>query len=268
MPPRNTIATNLPLSRATIHKPSIPRRFQHPSARRKKRAAPPPPPADDDPFTALPALSDAAIALRTLHAAWPHEAFRKLPSTPPIALFTQLCALVADKNALDRELALLVARNEWRRIVLPSREHAFVSTADLSEALQDGDVLQRFARELLPTARDSVLPASRLREVYGEQADIAECQLVRAGWLTMRDVTSFWFAVPGMGAFSARRKEGTAELLNIMRRTPYKEMLLKKLEERSLKKTYFTAQWHVRDLVGGGTMETVETSVGTLVRLR
>ncbi|CDF38741.1 unnamed protein product [Chondrus crispus] len=134
--------------------------------------------------------------------------------------------------------------------------------------MRDGGRLERFANEVLPAVRDAVLAVRRLREVFGEGSEAVECELVRGGWLTMRDESSFWFAVPGMGGFDAQRRKGAAELLDLLRKTPFKEMLLNKLEGRSMKKSCFTAQWHVRDLVGGGPLETIETSVGTLVRLR
>jgi len=71
-----------------------------------------------------------------------------------------------------------------------------------------------------------------------------------------------------MGSFVKHRNAGARELNLLLKRTQYKEMLLTKLELRTMKKSPFTAQWHIRDIVGGEQAETVSTSLGTLVRLR
>lgn len=84
----------------------------------------------------------------------------------------------------------------------------------------------------------------------------------------MRDETSFWLALPGMGAFRTNREAGTKRIRRLLARAPYQEMLLVKLETRTFTDSCFTAQWHVRDFVGGGDGDCVETSVGALVRLR
>lgn len=184
-------------------------------------------------------------------------------------LHSQLRSLVADAALLERQLAKLVARNEWRNIILPGGDVAYVRSIELVAVVQDrGKVLRKFAEELMPAARESVVATRQLSEVFGKGAEQAENELVREGWLTMRDEGSFWFAVPGTGAFCGQREKGNAEVIGLLRKTPYKEMLLGKLEGRTMKKSCFTAQWHVRDVVGGGRAETVETSVGTLVRIR
>lgn len=135
---------------------------------------------------------------------------------------------------------------------------------------QTASVFIVFAEKIFPAVRGPILPLTKLRAAFGGtvESDEAEKVLVRAGWLTMRDEHSFWFAVPGMGAFGVQRENGNNELLGVVKRAPYREMLLNKAEMRSLKKSCFTAQWHLRDLVGCGKAETVDTSVGPLVRAR
>lgn len=170
---------------------------------------------------------------------------------------------MSDADSVNTEVEKL-AREEWRRLVLPGGEKALVKMQDL-ETVALSNVAKKFVREGLARIKVPVVLQSTLDNLF---EDDAIAVLVREGFLTMRDESSFWLAVPEMGAFLSNRAAGKKELLAILRRAPYQEMLIDKLELRTLKKSVFTAQWHVRDVVGGGVAETVATSLGTLVRLR
>lgn len=260
--PRHTVATNLP----PVSRQPLKRRQSRLLRRPHKRLRPSSADDNDDDdalFTSAASLSDAAIALQTLHESWPHEARHRLPRTPPIILLNQVHALVPDVDSIDAEVEK-VAREEWRKLVLPGGEDALVKLEDL-ESAASSDVAKWFVREALPKIKVPVVLQTALDRSFDD--DVAAL-LVREGFLTMRDEASFWLAAPGMGEFLRNRAAGKKELLGILRRAPYQEMLIEKLELRTLKKSVFTAQWHVRDVVGGGVAETVATSMGTLVRLR
>lgn len=259
--PRHTVATNLPPPPIQPLKRRQSRLLRRP----RKRLRPASTNDNDDELVLASAasLSDVAIAVQTLHTSWPHEARHRLPRTPPIILINQVHALISDADSVNAEVERL-AREEWRKLVLPGGEEALVKMQDF-ETIALSNVAKKFVREGLPRIAVPVVFQSALDKLF---EDDVTAVLVREGFLTMRDESSFWLAVPGMGEFLRNRVSGKKELLAIVKRAPYQEMLINKLELRTLKKSVFTAQWHVRDVVGGGVAETVATSLGTLVRLR
>lgn len=151
----------------------------------------------------------------------------------------------------------MLARREVFLIRLPTGDEAYVKWAGISE-LQKG---------LLAVTRpgDNIVLATVLAE--NGFSDEQVTKMVRMGFLTMRDEHSFWLAVPGMAVFVTQRKEGRNEVLGVLKRAQYQEMGLEGLQGRSLKKSLLTAQWVIRDLVGEGVLQTVATSVGSIVRI-
>lgn len=200
---------------------------------------------------------DTLVALRTLRQDWPAEARTRLPRTPPILLATQLDALLVDTGNTRVELRRLT-QHQIRVIKLPSGATAYVMDEDYyTNHGAFADVLRE--------ARDTWVPRHVVEDAVGEDA---ASNLVRQGYLTMRDEDSFFFAIPSMGAFLRERKKGNSQILSILRKAPYKEMLLNDLEARTLSNTCFTARWHVRDVVGSDDAEAVATTAGVLVRFK
>lgn len=302
--PSNAI-TSLPITLQARREPL--RRVPGQPLKRRKRAAPAPAnvPIDDAhsnadgtshdngndadvAVAALSMLSDTHVAALTLRSQWPGEATHELPRTPPLILRSQLYALVADATAVDQQLSSLVLDGTLRHIHIPgckpsaTRRDAFIMTRDFAphaatdtnaeadgNANTDRSVLRTLFEDVFETCPHPVIEVDVLRRVYGiKKADDAIDHLVCAGYLTMTaGVQSYAFTIPGMGRFIQHRKTGHDLLLGILRRAPYHEMPLKELEMRTLKGSMFTAQWHVRDIVGSGVANTISTTIGTLVRL-
>lgn len=108
------------------------------------------------------------------------------------------------------------------------------------------------------------------REKSVNMADVvtnAVDELVKAGFLTMHSEHTYALCVPGLAVFDENRACGHKQLLRQLKSAQYHELPLSKLELQTIKNTMFTAQWHVRDLVGSGVAHTVSTTVGTLVRM-
>lgn len=232
------------------------------------------PDADDDAaVAALSGMRDTHVAVMTLRSQWPGEAAKCLPRTPPVIPRSQIYALVADATIVDRELLQLVAEGTLRPITIPastveSRREAFVFTEDFdASAVADDPVLHPFFTTVFKQCRRPVVQCDLLSTVYGDEMDDAVTKLIRSGYLTLKDETNYTFALPGMAEFVKNRKTGDLQITKTLKAAQYREMTLPNLENRTLKNTIFTAQWHVRDLVGSGVISTVSTSIGTLVRL-
>lgn len=207
--------------------------------------------------------------MRVLREDWCEAANQDIATTPPVLLLSQLSSLVSNKTELYRELDVACLEG-LRRILLPSNDEAFVTPEDFRDraANPDSEVLQKFFADVFKTNHLHWISLYELKDIYGQHTETSVNKLIRSGYLTFRDENSYNFAVPGMGSFMRNREAGTKQIVAILKRTPYKEMGVTKLELRTLKGTCFTARWHVRDIVGSGRVECLDTSVGMLIRLR
>ncbi|KAJ6681186.1 SERINE/THREONINE-PROTEIN KINASE 19 [Salix koriyanagi] len=57
------------------------------------------------------------------------------------------------------------------------------------------------------------------------------------------------------------------ELLSLLNRQRYKEMMLAPLEKKRLRLSLLDMRFHLRDLIGSGHLKTVNTPTGLLVRV-
>lgn len=219
--------------------------------------------------------SDTQVALMTLRAEWPGDSIEELSRLPPIVLLSQLYSLVADRAAVDREIDAMRATNVVRFLQLSAvgpADYAIVLTDDLRsvvrkfQRLKDAP-LEEYFETLLPKCTDMSITQETLDHILGVDVDYATV-FVRGGLLTVRDDTSFWFSLPSVGYFLKVRSKGSDELVGILRRAPYSEMLLAKLEIRRLRSSTLPAIFHIRDVIGNNVAETTSTTLGTLVKLR
>lgn len=61
--------------------------------------------------------------------------------------------------------------------------------------------------------------------------------------------------------------QGRNELLSVLRRKKYKEMMMSCLEKKHLRFSPLDMRFHIRDLIGSGQLKTVETPSGLIVRV-
>ena len=57
------------------------------------------------------------------------------------------------------------------------------------------------------------------------------------------------------------------ELLGMLTRRRHPEMFMKELEKKKLHSSPLGVRWHVRDLLGSGTLLQTQTTVGPLLRV-
>jgi len=181
-------------------------------------------------------------------------------------------------------------KNEVRMYKLVSQqdEFAIVYTADLTEhidnliqSLSESDlsraraaVLTRFISELLPSTWEvSVLREQLLAKIHSSDLlphlspDDAISYLVNCGLLLGRDRNAYWFAIPGTGSLISDISKGRKELLQVIKRKPHKEMLLKELHTKRLRQSERGLQFHLRDMLGNKILRLVPTTVGELVQI-
>lgn len=61
--------------------------------------------------------------------------------------------------------------------------------------------------------------------------------------------------------------QGRKELISLLKRTKYKEMMMTSLEKKRLRFSSLDMRFHIRDLIGSGYLRTVQSPTGLLVQL-
>ncbi|XP_057519455.1 uncharacterized protein LOC130800116 isoform X2 [Amaranthus tricolor] len=93
--------------------------------------------------------------------------------------------------------------------------------------------------------------------------------LVNAGIITRQfiDPNMYWFAIPNVGPILKGISKGRKELLSLLNRRKYKEMMLALLEKKRLQFSPLDMRFHLRDLIGSGHLRTFQTPTGIVVRV-
>ncbi|XWS36447.1 hypothetical protein CRYUN_Cryun20dG0086600 [Craigia yunnanensis] len=93
--------------------------------------------------------------------------------------------------------------------------------------------------------------------------------LINAGLLTRQliDPSMYWIAIPNIGSILKGLSQGRKELLSLLNRRRYKEMMLAPLEKKRLRFSPLDMRFHLRDLIGSGHLKTAHTPTGIVVRV-
>ncbi|WIA36552.1 hypothetical protein OEZ86_007844 [Tetradesmus obliquus] len=164
------------------------------------------------------------------------------------------------------------------------------STTSSAEHAAMAATLQAFRSRVLPSCRDSHITSSRLLQLMqtAPAAAAGQAQQSKApaaaglgsaevilrrllsAELVCRDrhaPDSLMFTVPGAAAFVKSVVAGRQELLQMLKRKKYQEVLEKELMCVALRGSCLTPAFHVRDLQGRGLVACMDTTAGRLVRL-
>ncbi|MCO5562047.1 hypothetical protein L7F22_015673 [Adiantum nelumboides] len=83
----------------------------------------------------------------------------------------------------------------------------------------------------------------------------------------LADDRSYWLAIPNIGFLLKSLTQGRKELLSLLNRRQYKEILMSLLEKKKLRMSKLGMRFHIRDLVGSGQLCLSHTPAGLLVRI-
>ncbi|XP_034931754.1 uncharacterized protein [Populus alba] len=197
-------------------------------------------------------FSDTMVALRIMRAQFPH--IDKV-SIQPFILHSQLYSSVKDRTQVDREL-------EVDRVVKRMEE----------KKQRNLEVFEWFKAHVIDNKQDPSIDDQELRLLLshgGKVKDEHISLLINAGLLTRQliDPNMYWFAIPNIGSILKGLSQGRKELLSLLNRQRYKEMMLAPLEKKRLRLSLLDMRFHLRDLIGSGHLKTVNTPTGLLVRV-
>lgn len=211
-------------------------------------------------------------AIGRLRALFPSDSFQ--PGLPHIVLKHQLYSLLSgrvQRGSVDLELQRL---RDSRRV----RLFKIGGETDERFALLTAAEFEEFARARRGSVSDAIL-SRYLTLVLRETADLSLSpgqhlpfsdpeisELVQSGFLTVRDYGCYWVACPDMGRFIGVYRKSRARVMRILRRIKFKEMLHSDLEAR-LPHLVPPLEYMLHDLVGDGSLRSVDTTSGKLYRL-
>ncbi|KAL8565089.1 hypothetical protein ACOMHN_005292 [Nucella lapillus] len=220
--------------------------------------------------------SDTRTALLFLRGLFPVEKFEN--RLPPILLKHQLYCVVKNRTLVDIQLSELRENREVRLFKLgPDATNLSIVFSDdyrkhvikvMTDLKMDTLLIDKVTKNILDHSTDISLDKGTLVQIYGfSDADIT--QLVKAAVLTVRDVGSWWLSIPSAGFFMKSFTRGRKALLTMIRKSKYKEILRKDLEQRQWPKVArLGISYHIHDIMGADLVECVDTNSGELLRLR
>lgn len=228
-------------------------------------------------------FSDTLIALQLMRTQFP-----KLEKvvTRPFILRSQLYSSVKDRTQVDRDLESLKKDRVLRVFKLNTGQddHAIMFMDDYLKQIefsvrrstgknQDGnEVFEWFERYVVRSKLDVSIDHLELYSLLSHGGDASDKHitlLMNAGLLIRQliDPNMYWFAIPSIGPILKGLSQGRKEILSLLNRRKYKEMLLCSLENTRLRLSPLDVRFHLRDLIGSGHIKTVQTPTGLLARI-
>ncbi|XP_039806900.1 serine/threonine-protein kinase 19 homolog isoform X5 [Panicum virgatum] len=205
----------------------------------------------------------------------------------PFILQSQLYSSVKDRTQVDRDLESFKKEKVLRIFKLSSGQddHAIMFMDDYLKQVafaikrsggkeQDGsEVFEWFERYVVPSKLDVSINQLELCSLLSRGGDVTDKHitlLMNAGLLTRQliDPYIYWFAIPRIGPIlKGLSQQGRKEILSLLNRKKYKEMLLSSLEKTKLRLSPLDTRFLLRDLIGSGHIKTVQTPTGLLARI-
>eukprot|EP00053_Salpingoeca_punica_P006068 m.58293 g.58293 ORF g.58293 m.58293 type:complete len:268 (-) comp13517_c0_seq1:330-1133(-) len=222
----------------------------------------------------LPAVSDTQAAFLLLRAEFP-QAMRDL-RLPPIVLKHQLNTIVHSASAVDQTVESLRrsktiisfstggSRNEQALVLV---EDYRLHVQQWAAASKESQLAERFLTAILSGSPAISLEKTALKKAM-KCHDEEVSRLVRLGVLTRRDEGSLWLAIPNMGIFVSNLLSGRTEVVKMLQRSKFKELLRTALMAREVKRTKLGMKYLLDDLLGSETLTCSTSASGDILRLK
>ncbi|KAJ4802661.1 Serine/Threonine-kinase [Rhynchospora pubera] len=223
-------------------------------------------------------FTDTAIALQMMKAQFP-----KLDKVVvrPFILRSQLYSSVKDRTQVDRDLESLKKEAVVRVFKLNTGkdDHAIMFVDDYLAQMENAvkrydakdkqlsDVFDWFKQYVIKSKTDVSISHPELCSLLSNGGDVTEKHVTSMPTRQLIDQNLYWFVIPNIGSILKGLSQGRKELLSLINRTKYKEMVLANLEKKRLRLSPLDIRFHIRDLIGSGLLKTVQSPIGLLIRL-
>ncbi|KAJ3155518.1 Serine/threonine-protein kinase 19 [Geranomyces variabilis] len=129
------------------------------------------------------------------------------------------------------------------------------------------DVFDRFAAYATSPTTGLFVTKSQLKtSMRATDDEIGE--LFSYGFLTLKDVDTHWVSVRNAGVFWSGFARGRTEVLQTLKKRKHGEMLKAHLEEKPLRGCAVPVDLVLLDLLGKGSIESLDAPLGTMIRLK
>ncbi|KAL5561926.1 hypothetical protein UlMin_031673 [Ulmus minor] len=228
-------------------------------------------------------FSDTLVALRIMRAQFPQ--IDKV-SIQPFILRSQLYSSVTDRTQVDRDLESLKREKVLRIFKLNTGQDddAIMFLDDYLNRIErivirleekkDGnlEVFEWFKTHVIDFKLEPSIEHQELCTLLsrgGKVKDEHISVLINAGLLTRQliDANMYWFTIPNIGTVLKGLSQGRKEVLSLLSRRRYKEMMMAPLEKKRLRFSPLDMRFHLRDLIGSGHLKTLQTPSGLVVRV-
>ncbi|OMP11127.1 Serine-threonine protein kinase 19 [Corchorus olitorius] len=151
----------------------------------------------------------------------------------------------------------------------PSIEHQELINSLLVLSSSSSDHIPKTQNHFMSFTNHSVDFHCSLLSLGGRVRDQHISLLINAGLITRQliDPSMYWFAIPNIGSILKGLSQGRKELLSLLNRKRYKEMMLASLEKMRLRFSPLDMRFHLRDLIGSGLLKTAHTPTGIVIRI-
>jgi len=246
----------------------------------------------DDDLLEAASITDTEAAFHSNASKFPYTTF---PNTPPIVLVSQLYHSVSNRSDVDKELEQLYRASKLRifKLLSGKNDYAVVKKDDYmngirkaQEKFENATVFDKFIENVLSKHFDVYISKSTLISLLckdkmgnkenfdgkkierptGEE-EAAITALVNSGLLLTQNADNFMFCVPNAGSFVASLVKGRKEIISILKRQKFKELLLSDLQIRKLRYSSLSVDFLIRDMIGLSIVESLPTTNGNLIRL-
>lgn len=229
---------------------------------------------------------DTLVAIRLMRAEFPKA---EAVATRPFALRSQLYSSIPDRTLVDRQLEELKARNAVRlfKLATTKDDYAVMLVEDYAAQIEverrrmEGGPVAPHVAAALAAFVDYVLPGTSAAGVsQAELVRLLSCKglkvrdhhvsaLIHAGFLVrqLADQTAYWFSIPNVGRIVKAIVQGRKELMRLVSRQKFGEMLRSQLAAKRLRFSPLGMKFHLRDLLGSGHLVEVPTTAGPLIRV-
>uniref|UniRef100_G4LX16 Serine/threonine-protein kinase 19, putative n=3 Tax=Schistosoma mansoni TaxID=6183 RepID=G4LX16_SCHMA len=191
----------------------------------------------------------------------------------PIVLKSQLYTLVNNRNKVESQLSDMQTSQKIRLLNIDDQIDDSVGIMKSDDfvnsfrdfSVDDSKILERFA-EFTSQKYHYLSLCKRVASEHFSDNEISI--LIQNGALTIKSENSWYISTPYLGAFIRAYKAGQRGLLAIIKKTRFKELLLSEIFHRNLGKgAYLGHMYHLLAHLGAGTLNSVQTSSGLLIRL-
>lgn len=195
-------------------------------------------------------------------------------SIPPVVLRHQLYTFLSDRSQVDREVGQLLSEHVLVQVQIDRDTYGLINVKDFvrtaGQSMQKCDVASGIREKFISAIEMGRVEVSMRRDRLQQLCSLSDADistLVRCGLLAIRDAHTVWLSIPNAYVLTRALTDGRQVIVDAIRRTKFKEVLLSELLKKPLAKGISTGiRYCLLDLIGSETLTFVDTTSGPMLR--